>query len=75
MSLEQLIDEAARSGGLTALTIWPCAGGWQCNVQRNNGGWRCVTVPRDAILRGVVDALSGPVRVVSETPTADDIFG
>lgn len=78
-SLEQLIDEAARNGGLSALTVWPCAEGWQCNVRRNKGGWRCVTVPRDAIVRGMVDAVSGPVRTgvqgVSETPTDEDIFG
>lgn len=76
--LAKLIDEAARSGGLTALTVWPCAGGWQCNVRRGEG-WRCVTVPRDEITRGLLDAVSGPVRTgvqgVSETSTDEDIFG
>lgn len=77
-TLEQLIDEAARSGGLTALTVWPTANGWQCNVRRDTGGWCCETVPRGEVVRGIRDALTGPARGgvqgVSETPTGD-IFG
>ncbi|ODT60986.1 MULTISPECIES: hypothetical protein [Paracoccus] len=78
-TLEQLIDEAAKSGGLTALTVWPCAGGFQCNVRRANGkteGWRCITAAIPS--RGIKDALTGPVRVLEPAADAakdEDIFG
>lgn len=76
-TLEQLIDEAAKSGGLTALTVWPCAGGFQCNVRRANGkteGWRCITAAIPS--RGIKDALTGPMKApVTPTETGEDIFG
>ena len=76
-TLEQLIDEAAKNGGLTALTVWPCAGGFQCNVRRANGkteGWRCITAAIPS--RGMKDALTGPVKAPTAPPeTGEDIFG
>ena len=77
-TLEQLIDEAAKSGGLTALTVWPCAGGFQCNVRRRSAdgseGWRCITAAAPS--RGIRDALEGPVRAsVAPSDPGEDIFG
>ena len=53
-----LLSEAARSGRLTALTIWPAGNGWQVNAQNRSGGWDCRTT--DDIVGGVVGVLSGP---------------
>lgn len=53
-----LLSEAARSGRLTALTIWPAGKGWQVNAQNRSGGWNCQTT--DDIVGGVVAVLSGP---------------
>lgn len=80
--LEKLIAEAARTGGLTALTIWPAGKGWQCNVRRRNGpaeGWSCVTA--DDPVAGIVAALQGAPVVYGMTTDAkpqsdsEDIFG
>ena len=60
--LEKLIAEAARTGGLTALTIWPTGKGWQCNVRRRTGdaeGWSCVAADDPAA--GIIAALKGAV--------------
>jgi hypothetical protein len=53
-----LLSEAARSGRLTALTIWPAGKGWQVNAQNRSGGWDCRAT--DDIVGGVVGVLTGP---------------
>ena len=69
-SLEQLIVEAARSGRLAGLTLWPSNGRWQASTTEDRIGWR-VEIDADP-----VEALR---RALSEKPTdiADegDIFG
>lgn len=87
MSISQIIDEAAKRGGLTAITLWPTQDGWQANVKRRiNGqeGWCCMAgkTPSTALL----DALQGAVSaaVVQDRPRLakpavadkdEDIFG
>ena len=86
MTLEQLIDEAAKRGGLTALTLYPTKGGWQGNAKRRAGGaegWCCEA--RESPSAALVAALQGAVdtRVVQERPrvpaasddAGEDIFG
>ena len=71
-TLEQMIAEAASKGGLTALTLWPCSGGWQCNARRRSKGgqegWVCVT-SADPVA-GLKQALEG--RKVRTAPPPDD---
>lgn len=78
MTLDKLLAEAARSGGLTALTLWPSGDKWQCNVRRKTRGvegWSCVV--SDDPAAGLVKALSGTPAVYGKaTDTTDkDIFG
>ncbi len=61
-----LLSEAARSGRLSALTIWPAGKGWQVNAQNRSGGWNCQTT--DDIVGGVVAVLSGPFTAPSVAP-------
>lgn len=84
--LAALIDEAVKSGGLTALTLYPTKGGWQGNAKRRTGGaegWCCEA--RESPSAALVAALQGAVdtRVVQERPRVpdaaegggEDIFG
>jgi hypothetical protein len=59
-TLEQLIDEAARSGRLAGLTLWPSNGRWQASTTEDRIGWR-VEIDADP-----VEALR---RALSEKPT------
>lgn len=73
-TIDELVAEAARAGGLTALTLWPCAGGWQANARFKRGkaeGWNCVTAADAA--DGLRRALGG--EAPAEAPDAKDIFG
>lgn len=73
MSLENMILEAAKNGGLTALTVWKTGKGFQCNVRRGQG-WVCV-VHSDPVA-GVREALNGePSEQESQNVDAGDIFG
>ena len=69
-SLEQLIVEAARSGRLAGLTLWPSNGRWQAGTTEDRIGWR-VEIDADP-----VEALR---RALSEKPTDNDhepdVFG
>lgn len=74
-TLDQMLDEAAKIGGLTALTIYPTSTGWQCNARRRSSdgkeGWRCVIVAKPSV--GARDALSGIVSTaVIQQPIALD---
>lgn len=81
--LAALIHEAASTGRLTGLTIWPCAAGWQCNAQRRTldgaEGWCCVTAddPVQGAMRALTEAFTSPARPapVSEITNDGDIFG
>ena len=76
MSIDKLLAEAARTGGLTALTIWPAGKGWQCNVRRRTRGvegWSCVTA--DDPVAGLVKALSGAPAVYGMGTDEPDVFG
>ncbi len=68
-TLEQLIGEAARSGRLGGLTLWPSGDRWQASTTEDRIGWR-IEIDADPI-----EALR---RALSEKPTdtADekDIF-
>lgn len=71
--LEQLIDEAASTGRLAGLTLWPTGSRWQASTTEDRIGWR-VEIDADP-----VEALR---RALSEKPTdnaaatdAGDIFG
>lgn len=56
--LETLISEAAKTGRLTALTLWPSSKGWQANAKNHLGGWNCIAgADPVAALRA---ALTGP---------------
>lgn len=72
-TLDELISEAGKKGGMTALTIWPTAGGWQCNVRRRSKGgqegWVCVT-HADPVA-GIRAALDGR-KVHALPPPAED---
>lgn len=73
-TLDHLMKEAV-ARGLTALTVWPCQKGWQCNARfkRRGGqeGWVCVT-DTDAV-RGTLKALGGATLPAPEP--AEDAFG
>ena len=76
MSIDKLLAEAARTGGLTALTIWPAGKGWQCNVRRHTGGtegWSCVTTADP--VAGITAALKGSPVVHGMATDEPDVFG
>lgn len=76
MSIDKLLAEAARTGGLTALTIWPAGKGWQCNVRRRTGnaeGWSCVAA--DDPVAGITAALQGKPAVYGMGTDEPDVFG
>lgn len=68
--LEQLIDEAASTGRLAGLTLWPSGDRWQASTTEDRIGWR-VEIDGDP-----VEALR---RALSEKPTditsEPDVFG
>lgn len=74
--LDTLLRQAEKNG-LTALTVWPCGEGWQCNARyaRKGGkqGWVCVT-DSDPV-RGARKALSGTSSPTPEPAPTEDVFG
>jgi hypothetical protein len=67
--LEKLIGEAARSGRLAGLTLWPSGARWQASTTEDRIGWNVATDddPVEALRR----VLSG---TTTDTKDEKDIF-
>lgn len=72
--LNTLITEAARSGRLGGLTLFPCSRGWQANVRTSmRDGWRGVTDadPAAAVAKALTDLIGNSSGM---TDDSEDIF-
>jgi len=72
-TLEQLIDEAASTGRLAGLTLWPSGDRWQASTTEDRVGWR-VEIDADPV-EALRRALSGTTTDTTTEPDAGDIFG
>lgn len=85
-TLDDMIAEAAKTGRLTAINIWPGNdGSWSCNVERRtldgSKGWTCIRHVDP--VEGTKMALMQAVKVqaiidrpkVETKPASMDIFG
>lgn len=60
-ALEQAIREAAQTGRLSGLTLWPSQGGWQANARwQGSTGWT-VEIHADPVV-AVTAALKSTTR-------------
>lgn len=72
-TLEQLIVEAARSGRLAGLTLFPSGARWQASTTEDRIGWR-VEIDADPV-EALRRALSETTTDKTVEPDAGDIFG